>query len=43
MCADIGIIGMGVMGSSLALNIEKNGFTVSVFNGEHALFKREHT
>ena len=29
---DIGIIGLGVMGSSLALNMESNGFSVSVHN-----------
>jgi len=30
--SDIGIIGMGVMGQSFALNIESRGFTVSVYN-----------
>ncbi len=30
--ADIGLIGLGVMGSSLALNMESNGFTVAVHN-----------
>jgi 6-phosphogluconate dehydrogenase len=29
---DIGLIGLGVMGSSLALNMENNGFSVSVHN-----------
>ena len=29
---DVGLIGLGVMGSSLALNIESNGFSVSVHN-----------
>ena len=29
---DIGLIGLGVMGSSLALNMETNGFSVSVHN-----------
>ena len=29
---DIGLIGLGVMGSSLALNMESNGFLVSVHN-----------
>ena len=29
---DIGLIGLGVMGSSLALNMESNGFSVSVHN-----------
>ena len=30
--ADIGFIGLAVMGENLALNMERNGFTVSVFN-----------
>ena len=30
--SDIGLIGLGVMGSSLALNIESNGYRVSVHN-----------
>jgi len=30
--ADIGLIGLGVMGSSLALNMESHGFTVAVHN-----------
>ncbi|MEO0293198.1 MAG: NADP-dependent phosphogluconate dehydrogenase [candidate division WOR-3 bacterium] len=30
--ADIGLIGLAVMGENLALNIESKGFTVSVFN-----------
>ena len=29
---DIGLIGLGVMGSSLALNIESNGYKISVHN-----------
>lgn len=29
---DIGLLGLGVMGQSLALNIEDKGFSVSVFN-----------
>ena len=29
---DIGLIGLAVMGENLALNIERNGFSVSVFN-----------
>ena len=29
---DIGLIGLGVMGKNLALNIGNNGFSVSVFN-----------
>jgi len=30
--ADIGVIGLAVMGQNLALNIESRGFTVAVFN-----------
>ncbi|NCD33690.1 MAG: decarboxylating NADP(+)-dependent phosphogluconate dehydrogenase [Spartobacteria bacterium] len=30
--ADIGLIGLAVMGENLALNIERNGFTVAVYN-----------
>jgi 6-phosphogluconate dehydrogenase len=30
--AQIGLIGLGVMGENLALNIERNGFPVAVFN-----------
>ncbi|MBC8844406.1 NAD(P)-binding domain-containing protein, partial [Escherichia coli] len=29
---EIGVIGMGVMGRNLALNIESRGHTVSIFN-----------
>lgn len=29
---DIGVIGMGVMGKNLALNIESRGYTVSIYN-----------
>ena len=29
---DIGLIGLGVMGENLALNIESKGFSVAVFN-----------
>jgi len=32
MKADIGIIGLAVMGENLALNMESKGFTVAVFN-----------
>ena len=32
MDAHIGVVGMAVMGSSLALNIESRGYTVSVYN-----------
>ena len=30
--ADIGLIGLAVMGENLILNMESNGFTVAVFN-----------
>jgi 6-phosphogluconate dehydrogenase len=30
--ADIGLIGLAVMGENLVLNMESNGFTVSVYN-----------
>ena len=32
MKADIGLIGLAVMGENLVLNIESRGFTVAVFN-----------
>ncbi len=32
MKADIGFIGLAVMGENLALNMERNGFTVAVYN-----------
>lgn len=32
MRSDIGLIGLGVMGSNLALNIEQKGYSVSVYN-----------
>lgn len=32
--ADIGMIGLAVMGENLALNMERNGFTVAVWNYE---------
>ncbi len=34
--ADFGVIGLAVMGSNLALNIEEHGFTVAVWNREQA-------
>ncbi|OYT70961.1 MAG: phosphogluconate dehydrogenase (NADP(+)-dependent, decarboxylating) [Chloracidobacterium sp. CP2_5A] len=34
--ADIGMIGLAVMGSNLAQNIERNGFTVAVWNRDPA-------
>ena len=30
--ADIGLIGLAVMGENLVMNMESNGFTVAVFN-----------
>ena len=35
--AKIGLIGLGVMGQNLALNIERNGFPVAVFDREPAV------
>ncbi|MDP4225455.1 MAG: decarboxylating NADP(+)-dependent phosphogluconate dehydrogenase [Bacteroidota bacterium] len=35
--ADIGLIGLAVMGENLALNMESKGFTVSVFNRTHSV------
>ena len=32
MKADIGLIGLAVMGENLVLNMESKGFTVAVFN-----------
>jgi 6-phosphogluconate dehydrogenase len=32
MSADIGVIGLAVMGRNLVLNVEDHGFTVAVFN-----------
>lgn len=37
MNSDIGVIGMAVMGSNLALNLESRGFTVSIYNRSAAL------
>lgn len=34
--SDVGLVGLGVMGASLALNFEDKGFTVSVYNRAHA-------
>ena len=36
MESDIGVIGLGVMGTSLARNIESRGYRVSVFNRPHS-------
>ncbi|MFN2493004.1 MAG: NADP-dependent phosphogluconate dehydrogenase [Pyrinomonadaceae bacterium] len=32
--ADIGLIGLGVMGQNLALNIERNGYSIAVYDRE---------
>src|SRR5918998_2106898 len=32
--AQIGLIGLGVMGENLALNIERNGYPIAVYNRE---------
>ena len=32
--ANIGLIGLGVMGQNLALNIERNGFPIAVYDRE---------
>jgi 6-phosphogluconate dehydrogenase len=32
MSADIGLVGLAVMGENLVLNMERNGFTVAVYN-----------
>ncbi|MCX8013205.1 MAG: NAD(P)-binding domain-containing protein, partial [Rectinema sp.] len=32
MKADIGLVGLAVMGENLVLNMERNGFTVAVYN-----------
>ncbi len=34
--SDIGLVGLGVMGENLALNIERHGYQISVFNRSHA-------
>jgi 6-phosphogluconate dehydrogenase len=31
----IGLIGLGVMGENLALNIERHGYQISIFNRSH--------
>ncbi|HEX4900039.1 MAG TPA: NAD(P)-binding domain-containing protein, partial [Pyrinomonadaceae bacterium] len=38
--ANIGMIGLGVMGQNLALNIERNGFAVAVWDREPAVRER---
>jgi 6-phosphogluconate dehydrogenase len=34
--ASIGMIGLAVMGENLAMNIERNGFPIAVFNRDPA-------
>ncbi len=38
--ADIGMIGLGVMGQNLSLNIERNGYSVAVFDREPAVLDK---
>ena len=38
--ANIGMIGLGVMGQNLALNIERNGYAVAVWDREPAVRER---
>ena len=33
--SDIGLVGLGVMGENLALNIERHGYQISIFNRSH--------
>ena len=33
--AKVGLIGLGVMGENLALNIERNGYSIAVYNRSH--------
>lgn len=40
MKANIGLIGLAVMGENLALNMESKGFTVAVYTGAYPA-KRE--
>src|SRR6188508_3382648 len=37
---DIGLIGLGVMGENLALNMESKGFSVAVFNRTHEVTEK---
>ncbi len=37
--ANIGLIGLGVMGQNLALNIERNGFPIAVYEREQPVFE----
>ena len=30
--ADVGLIGLAVMGQNLVLNMERNGYTIAVYN-----------
>ncbi|HEV7768329.1 MAG TPA: NAD(P)-binding domain-containing protein, partial [Thermoanaerobaculia bacterium] len=40
MTSQFGMIGLGVMGANLALNIEDHGFSVAVWNREHDKTRR---
>jgi 6-phosphogluconate dehydrogenase len=37
--ADIGMVGLGVMGSNLALNIAEKGYTVAVYDRDEPVLK----
>ena len=38
--AQIGLIGLGVMGQNLALNIERNGFPIAVYDREPPVLQK---
>jgi len=40
MSADIGLIGLAVMGENLVLNMESKGFTVAVYNRTHSVVEK---
>ena len=40
MEADIGLIGLAVMGKNLVLNLERNGYQVAVFNRTYEVTKK---
>ncbi|MDR9749795.1 NAD(P)-binding domain-containing protein, partial [Paenibacillus taichungensis] len=37
--ADIGMVGLGVMGSNLALNIAEKGYTVAVYDRDEPVLQ----
>ncbi len=40
MQADIGLVGLAVMGENLVLNMEEKGFTVAVYNRTHSVVEK---